>query len=776
MAHQWTLTLKLMLAGCLTLLLIISCDIRSQSSHDSQEVLGKPRNESRLWIEDVKHPLDPLPSAVCMTLQSVLREASLLGGDKQVLISVVLDDRLKDEVLASKPGTSISPQHAEVVMTINTKLRKIIVDVSGSGRIVENKEIPGSGYPALSEEAENATAYLPATYQPFLDSIAARGIAIDDVYCEAASPGWFNVSAEENRILVYLACYDTNGTANVYMRPLEGLTIVVDTTEMKIIRYLDLLKAPAMPTSEGTDYRFAAQKGLFLTFLKPVVIEHSSFTLDGHIVKWAGWEFHVRPNLIIIISLLAIDILAILLSSDWKRRVSAWFGILFKFLVSPRDLDRGPARTPIKKVREITTYSDCHETASLLTQLIAEDGAGSWPPRSNHDGAAWPAPLRPYQETYLELGPLLPSAKPSTDDEANRSRIADFRSKFREQLRSRVDLARVRGLLEAADAGRWDVFPRDTYNAFYCCVGISRHAYRWGVIPVVRVAQFERQVDLPAELVEPWERMQRHFGCTSQAGNQMSNHVLNFDPNGRRIYKINEGLDEVVLKSEEAFARIFHEVEVLGLPMYHDMVDAITAFARDDKATCAQHVSRIAQKLSPLLHAYYDRLHNKTIAHSAWLSNVQGFYAWGAGHPGKDGEPWVQYDGLSGNQALLFMALDAFLGIEPYLATRDAERNIPRRQRALCRSLEKHSFRARIHVNSEGTSDVDCRIQADFEQILKSLRTFRSAHRGRAKVYLSVPAPERQPMTAGKSLLKDNTKDSLAFLDEFMVRRLKQTV
>ena len=43
-------------------------------------------------------------------------------------------------------------------------------------------------------------------------------------------------------------------------------------------------------------------------------------------------------------------------------------------------------------------------------------------------------------------------------------------------------------------------------------------------------------------------------------------------------------------------------------------------------------------------------------------------------------------------------------------------------------------------------------------------------------MYLSVPAPERQPMTAGKSLLKDNTKDSLAFLDEFMVRRLKQTV
>ncbi len=39
-----------------------------------------------------------------------------------------------------------------------------------------------------------------------------------------------------------------------------------------------------------------------------------------------------------------------------------------------------------------------------------------------------------------------------------------------------------------------------------------------------------------------------------------------------------------------------------------------------------------------------------------------------------------------------------------------------------------------------------------------------------------VPAPERLPMTVGKSLLKDNMENSLKYLDEFMVRRLQQTV
>lgn len=53
---------------------------------------------------------------------------------------------------------------------------------------------------------------------------------------------------------------------------------------------------------------------------------------------------------------------------------------------------------------------------------------------------------------------------------------------------------------------------------------------------------------------------------------------------------------------------------------------------------------------------------------------------------------------------------------------------------------------------------------------------FRAAHRTRAKIYLSQPAPERLHMTAGKSLLKPGLDESLESLDEFMVRRLAQTV
>lgn len=53
---------------------------------------------------------------------------------------------------------------------------------------------------------------------------------------------------------------------------------------------------------------------------------------------------------------------------------------------------------------------------------------------------------------------------------------------------------------------------------------------------------------------------------------------------------------------------------------------------------------------------------------------------------------------------------------------------------------------------------------------------FRSAHRTRSLNYLRQPAPERHPMTAGKSMLSSNLETSLTALDTFIVTRLKQTV
>lgn len=129
-------------------------------------------------------------------------------------------------------------------------------------------------------------------------------------------------------------------------------------------------------------------------------------------------------------------------------------------------------------IRHIDDLADFHETAARLSDLFKKDGAETWPPRANHDYLTWPAALRPFKEIYQEMAPLLPAATPSLDDDINRARIDAFRSRFSQLLSEKVNHEDVIQLLAAAHAGRWDVFPRDVYNAFYCLIAWCRHAYR----------------------------------------------------------------------------------------------------------------------------------------------------------------------------------------------------------------------------------------------------------------------------------------------------------
>ena len=127
--------------------------------------------------------------------------------------------------------------------------------------------------------------------------------------------------------------------------------------------------------------------------------------------------------------------------------------------------------------KELKALAGRHETASSLLELLEKEGAGSWPPKANHN--SWPIALRPYKDIYLELIPLLPAAEPSLDDNVNHSRRNKYRSLMTELLHERINTHQVRYLLAAAEAGNWDVFPRDAYNGFYCCIAVCRHAYRY---------------------------------------------------------------------------------------------------------------------------------------------------------------------------------------------------------------------------------------------------------------------------------------------------------
>ncbi|KAL8726097.1 MAG: hypothetical protein Q9166_006934 [cf. Caloplaca sp. 2 TL-2023] len=143
-----------------------------------------------------------------------------------------------------------------------------------------------------------------------------------------------------------------------------------------------------------------------------------------------------------------------------------------------RKADKGVDETGnLQKYQELTVLKAQHETAAILSDLVETDGAGAWPPRSEHN--SWPAALKPYKDIYLECIPLLPAADPSTNDDVNQERRGRYCARMRALLQERINVAEVEKVMKDVESGDWNACPKAAYNAIYCCVAVCRHAYRW---------------------------------------------------------------------------------------------------------------------------------------------------------------------------------------------------------------------------------------------------------------------------------------------------------
>lgn len=131
------------------------------------------------------------------------------------------------------------------------------------------------------------------------------------------------------------------------------------------------------------------------------------------------------------------------------------------------------------------------------------------------------------------------------------------------------------------------------------------------------------------------------------------------------------------------------------------MTKAIAFFRQGDLSACASSLSSINDVFEQVLARYLDVMNDAKIPRALWMRYAQGFQAWACGEI-VDGE-YVEYDGLSGNQLLVFQAVDAFLGLESYLSDKDLQRYIPAAQRAFVTSLRTHNLRQDIDSGEDVT-------------------------------------------------------------------------
>ncbi|XP_027164837.1 primary amine oxidase-like [Coffea eugenioides] len=242
------------------------------------------------------HPLDSLTASELTQVQTIVNNSICSTSCQSLSFHYVgLHEPDKPIVLSwlsDKDSTKVPPRQAFVLARINFKNHELIVDLNASA-IISNKVHDGHGYPLLNFAEQTAANRLPLTYAPFIASIKKRGLKLEEVICQSFTIGWFG--EQKTKRIVREMCYYLDGTINLYMRPIEGITLTVDLDEMKIIGYRDRLIVP-VPKAEGTDYREVKQKQPVSSPIKPITMlqpHGPSFNIEGHVVSWADWKFHL---------------------------------------------------------------------------------------------------------------------------------------------------------------------------------------------------------------------------------------------------------------------------------------------------------------------------------------------------------------------------------------------------------------------------------------------------------------------------------------------------
>ncbi|KAF8694250.1 hypothetical protein HU200_038388 [Digitaria exilis] len=268
----------------------------------------KPMPASHSHETDVpRHPLDPLTITEINRARELLRAHPPFSSSPSSMVvhSLSLDEPEKSLVLRWRKGSGdpLPPRRAVAVVRFRGEAFVLAVDLAGA---VTPLPVPASGYPTMTMDEQVSLCYAPFADPTFNATIRRRGVRLSDVACLPISLGWYGPT-EENRRLVKVQCFSAQGTANFYMRPIEGLTVLVDMDTKEIIRISDRGAGIPIPSAANTDYRYSRhnqqQEDDNVGFEKvrapstePGPSGPGVEVVDGHTVRWGGWEMHVKAD------------------------------------------------------------------------------------------------------------------------------------------------------------------------------------------------------------------------------------------------------------------------------------------------------------------------------------------------------------------------------------------------------------------------------------------------------------------------------------------------
>jgi primary-amine oxidase len=239
------------------------------------------------------HPLDPMTWQEHWTVLEVLRDNGHLDADTRFSM-VNLREEPKESVLDWKPGQA-SGRHAFALVRQEARSFEAVIDLQAR-KMVSWNELEGVQPNWLGEEFESVSDMVRED-PGFIAAMKLRGI--DDlsfVDCGVTPPGYFGTEEQQGRRVGQFDCRLASGVRNTWIRNIEGLVVVVDMQEKKILRIVDEGVVPIPPGSADFDRDSIGQPR---EVPGPILVSQPmgpGFTLKGHQVEWQKWRFHVRPD------------------------------------------------------------------------------------------------------------------------------------------------------------------------------------------------------------------------------------------------------------------------------------------------------------------------------------------------------------------------------------------------------------------------------------------------------------------------------------------------
>jgi primary-amine oxidase len=164
-----------------------------------------------------------------------------------------------------------------------------------------------SGQPMLAGEelfgALDAVNQLPEVAA----ALERRGITGSDGLCLPRTVGRFfsDLANPVNDRLVRFDCFNIRGqsglgllpTTSAYARPVEGISILFDVEELKLIEITDSFADADTPPNDFEVIEFHESALDTRPELKPITIEHPeglNFSIKASQINWQNWQFHLR--------------------------------------------------------------------------------------------------------------------------------------------------------------------------------------------------------------------------------------------------------------------------------------------------------------------------------------------------------------------------------------------------------------------------------------------------------------------------------------------------